>query len=167
MRRGRPGLNPSRRPEQRAVAARGCRNYRIFILLNAAQFAAKPCKVGHSAPRADSQFLRSTAAATGDEMSDRKDDAQKQFAKLQRAEDGKKAMAEYEAEAVALRAKTARLRALRMARDAEVAAAAPVAPVKKKGAKGTKATKGAKAAAGGKASLSDWLEEREGSGHKN
>ena len=102
-------------------------------------------------------------------MSDRKDDAQKQFAKLQRAEDGKKAMAEYEAEAVALRAKTARLRALRMARDAEVAATAPPAPAKKKAAgaakgKGAKAAKGADAA---KASLSDWLDAREGSGHKN
>ena len=75
-------------------------------------------------------------------MSDRKDDAQKQFAKLQRAEDGKKAMAEYEAEAVALRAKTARLRALRLAREAEVAAAAPVAPVKKKAAEGRRAPRG-------------------------
>lgn len=103
-------------------------------------------------------------------MSDSKDDAQKQFAKLQRAEDGKKAMAEYEAEAVALRAKTARLRALRLARDAEAAAAAPAAPAKKKGsaaAKGAKGAKGAKAADGSKASLSDWLEAREGSGHKN
>jgi hypothetical protein len=103
-------------------------------------------------------------------MSDRKDDAQKQFAKLQRAEDGKKAMAEYEAEAVALRAKTARLRALRLAREAEVAAATPVAPVKKKaagGAKGAKGTKAAKAAEAAKGSLSDWLDAREGSGHKN
>jgi hypothetical protein len=95
-------------------------------------------------------------------MSDSKDDAQKQFAKLQRAEDGKKAMAEYEAEAIALRAKTARLRALRLAREAELAAAAPAAPVKKKAA-----AKGAKAAKGASGSLSDWLEAREGSGHKN
>jgi hypothetical protein len=99
-------------------------------------------------------------------MSDRKDDAQKQFAKLQRAEDGKKAMAEYEAEAVAMRAKTARLRALRLARDAEVAATAPAAPVKKKAAKG-KAAKAAEGADAAKAKLSDWLEAREGSGHKN
>src|ERR1700722_18275182 len=60
-------------------------------------------------------------------MADRlsKDDAQKQFAKLQRAEDGKKAMTEYEAEGAAMRAKTARLRALRLARDADIAAGAP------------------------------------------
>jgi hypothetical protein len=98
-------------------------------------------------------------------MADRlsKDDAQKQFAKLQRAEDGKKAMTEYEAEGAAMRAKTARLRALRLARDAEIAAAAPPAEPakKKKAAKGTKATKP------DKGKLSDWLEDREGSGHKN
>ena len=96
-------------------------------------------------------------------MADRlsKDDAQKQFAKLQRAEDGKKAMSEYEAEGAAMREKTARLRALRLARDAEIAAAPPTAPAKKKAAKGGK---GAKA---DKGSLADWLKDREGSGHKN
>lgn len=46
------------------------------------------------------------------------DRANAQFAKLQRAEDGKKAMSEYEAERAAVRAKTERLRALRLARDA-------------------------------------------------
>ena len=100
-------------------------------------------------------------------MADRsnKDEAQKQFAKVQRAEDGKKAMSDYEAEGAAMRAKTARLRALRLARDAEQAAAAPPpAPAKKKAAKGTKGTKSAKA---DKGSLSDWLTDREGSGHKN
>ena len=97
-------------------------------------------------------------------MADRsnKDEAQKQFAKLQRAEDGKKAMSEYEAEAAAVRAKTARLRALRLARDAEQAAAEPPAPAKKK--KAAKTEKGAK---GTKGNLSDWLQDREGSGHKN
>jgi hypothetical protein len=100
-------------------------------------------------------------------MADRsnKDEAQKQFAKVQRAEDGKKAMSDYEAEGAAMRAKTARLRALRLARDAEQAAAAPPpAPAKKKAAKGGKGTKSAKADNG---SLSDWLKDREGSGHKN
>jgi hypothetical protein len=100
-------------------------------------------------------------------MADRsnKDEAQKQFAKLQRAEDGKKAMSEYEAEAAAVRAKTARLRALRLARDADLAATAAAAPppVKKTAAKG----KAAKAAAAPKGNLSDWLKDREGSGHKN
>ena len=98
-------------------------------------------------------------------MADRsnKDEAQKQFAKVQRAEDGKKAMSDYEAEGAAMRAKTARLRALRLARDAEQAAAAPPpAPAKKK-----KAAKGTKSAKADKGSLSDWLKDREGSGHKN
>ena len=43
--------------------------------------------------------------------------------KLQQAEDGKKAMLDYEAEAAALRAKTEKLRALRLARDAAMPAA--------------------------------------------
>ena len=64
----------------------------------------------------------------------KKNDAHVQFAKLQRANDAKQAMAEYESEAVAMRAKTARLRALRLARDAELAAAdaAAAAPAPKK-----------------------------------
>ena len=60
--------------------------------------------------------------------------ANNQFRKLRQAEDGKRAMIEYENTAVANRAKTARLKALRLARDAEEAAAAALAPppVKKK-----------------------------------
>jgi hypothetical protein len=60
-----------------------------------------------------------------------------QFNKLQRAEDGKRAMMEYETAAAASRTKTARLRALRLARDAQEAAAAAAAPppAKKKAAK--------------------------------
>ena len=46
------------------------------------------------------------------------DRANAQFAKLQRAEDGKKAMSAYEAERVATLAKTERLKELRLARDA-------------------------------------------------
>ena len=42
-----------------------------------------------------------------------RNDADAKFAKLQRANDAKKAMSEYEVEAAAVRAKTARLRALR------------------------------------------------------
>jgi hypothetical protein len=64
--------------------------------------------------------------------------ANSQFRKLKQAEDGKRAMLEYENTAAANRAKTSRLRALRLARDAEEAAAAlaaPPAPVKKKAAK--------------------------------
>jgi hypothetical protein len=61
-----------------------------------------------------------------------------QFNKLQRAEDGKRAMMEYETAAAASRTKTARLRALRLAREAQDAAAAAAAPppvAKKKVAK--------------------------------
>ena len=66
------------------------------------------------------------------------------FAKIQRAEDAKKATSEYESTAVALRAKTERLKALRLARDG----AAPVAPAAPK----------RKGKPKGKGSLSEWLE---------
>jgi hypothetical protein len=65
----------------------------------------------------------------------KKNAANNQFRKLRQAEEGKRAMTEYENNAIASRAKTARLRALRLARDAEEAAAlaaAPPVPVKKK-----------------------------------
>jgi len=58
-----------------------------------------------------------------------------QLKKLQRAEDGRKAMAEYEAEQAALRAKTERLRALRLAREAEVAKSESRQAIRKKVAK--------------------------------
>jgi hypothetical protein len=61
--------------------------------------------------------------------------ANSQFRKLRQAEDGKRAMLDYENAATAMRAKTARLRELRLARDAELAAAAAAAPAKKKAAK--------------------------------
>jgi hypothetical protein len=65
----------------------------------------------------------------------KKNAANNQFRKLRQAEEGKRAMTEYENNAIASRAKTARLRALRLARDADEAAAlaaAPPVPVKKK-----------------------------------
>lgn len=69
----------------------------------------------------------------------KKNAANKEFKKARQAEDGKRAMTEYENSAIASRAKTARLKALRLARDAEEAAAAalapPPAPKKKKAAK--------------------------------
>jgi hypothetical protein len=71
--------------------------------------------------------------------------ANAQFAKLQRSNDAKKATSEYEAEAVALRAKTARLKALRLARDAAAPAQVPAAPKRK-----------AKKKSAG--SLSNWLD---------
>ena len=88
-----------------------------------------------------------------------KDEAQAQFKKAQRAEDGKKAMSEYEAEGAAARAKTARLRELRLARDAAEAALPVAAPAPKK-----KSAKAKKAPSGG---LSAWLDDRNSSGHNN
>jgi hypothetical protein len=89
----------------------------------------------------------------------KKDDAQAQFEKLQRAEDGRKAMSEYEAESAAIRAKTERLRALRLARDAAEAAAGP----KKKTAKKKMAAK----KRGKAASLSGFLDDQESSGRRS
>jgi hypothetical protein len=92
--------------------------------------------------------------------SDRDDAAAAQLKKVQRAEDGKRAMAEYEAEANAERAKMARLKALRLARDA--AAGGPPAKVKKSAKKKSDAAE--KREAG---SLSDWLKDRENSGRRS
>jgi hypothetical protein len=71
-------------------------------------------------------------------------DASAQFAKMQRAQDAKKATSDYELAATAVRAKTERLRALRLARDAAAPVATPAKPKSKK-----------KAASG---NLSDWLD---------
>jgi hypothetical protein len=59
--------------------------------------------------------------------------ASAEFAKLQRANDAKKATSDYENEAAATRAKTERLKALRLARDA--AAPPPQAAPKRKAKK--------------------------------
>lgn len=75
-------------------------------------------------------------------------DGNAQFAKLQRADDAKKATSEYEADAAALRAKTERLKALRLARDA----AAPTPPV------AAPKRKSKKRGSGG--SLSDFLDSQ-------
>ena len=78
--------------------------------------------------------------------------------RARQAEDGKKAMAEYEASAAATRAKTEKLRALRLAKEAaEAAAPKPPAKTKAKSAKSKK-----KKAADGK--LADWLEDQAESG---
>ncbi len=71
-------------------------------------------------------------------------EANAQFAKVQRAQDAKKATSEYESAAAALRAKTEKLKALRLARDA----AAPPQPAAAHRNAGRKAKSG---------SLSDWL----------
>jgi hypothetical protein len=88
------------------------------------------------------------------------DRANAQFNKLQRAEDGKKAMSEYETDRIAVIAKTERLRTLRVARDAAGQAAPaeePVATAKKPGRK-KKATP---------ATLSSWLNNQQGSGRRS
>jgi len=89
--------------------------------------------------------------------------------RARQAEDGKKAMAEYEASAAATRAKTEKLRALRLAREAaELAAPKPPAKTKvKAGAKagtkaGTKSAKTKKKVPEGK--LSDWIDDQADSG---
>lgn len=86
----------------------------------------------------------------------KKDEADIQFKKAQRAEDGKKAMSEYEAEVAATRAKTERLRALRLAREAaEKSAPAKPAAAKKKPAKKKQKTS---------ATLAAYLKDQRGSG---
>jgi hypothetical protein len=85
----------------------------------------------------------------------KKHDANAQFAKMQRAEDAKKATSEYESTAAALRAKTERLKALRLARDAAAPQPQPAAAkrkAKKKGASG---------------SLSDWLDGQAKEGRRS
>jgi hypothetical protein len=80
--------------------------------------------------------------------------------KAQRAEDAKKALSDYEADAAATQAKTARLRALRLARDAAEAQAAPktAGSAKKKAAKPDKDKP---------QSLSEWLKNRQGAGWRD
>ena len=81
--------------------------------------------------------------------------------RARQAEDGKKAMAEYEASAAATRVKTEKLRALRLAKEA-AEAAAPKPPVKTKAKAGSKSAKAKKKVPEGK--LSDWLDDQAGSG---
>jgi hypothetical protein len=82
------------------------------------------------------------------------------LAKLVRAEDAKKAMAEYHQAAAAVDANTLRLRALRLEREAAAARDAPAAAAKPK-------RKTAKKAKPATASLSQWLKDRESSGRGN
>lgn len=95
--------------------------------------------------------------------------------KREREEDGRKAMSEYEAEKIAIREKSARLRALRLAREAEQAAQPPARPARKtasKTASKTAAKAGTRASAAGKKSakspekLSDWLQEQQKEGRQ-
>ena len=95
----------------------------------------------------------------------KKDDAQAQFQKLQRAEDGKKAMSEYEAEGAAVRAKTERLRALRLAQRRRRSGRRPKKSEKEAGAAAKKQT--VKQKKGKPASLSGFLEDQDGSGRRS
>jgi hypothetical protein len=97
------------------------------------------------------------------------DPAKDQRAIAQRAADGKQAMADYEAEAAATRAKTERLRALRLAREAIEPPAAPKRAASKSAGAGTgtgrtKTAKKGKKQAG--ASLSQWLADQEKGGRR-
>jgi hypothetical protein len=87
----------------------------------------------------------------------KKDKADAQFKKVQRAEDAAKAMSAYESDAAKVRAKTERLRALRLARDAAIPAKEAPGP-KKKPAKPRK----------GKSSstLSEWLDGQNDQGRR-
>jgi hypothetical protein len=80
-----------------------------------------------------------------------KHEASAQFAKLQRVNDAKKAASDYETAAIALRAKTERLKALRLERDA-AAPPPPAASKRKSKAKGKSGT------------LSDWLDGQDKEG---
>src|SRR5882724_9816596 len=100
--------------------------------------------------------IASRALPTGDDMAPNKPNDG--IAKLVRAEDAKKAMAEYHKAAAAVDANTLRLRALRLEREA---AAAKDAPAAKPKGKTVKKAKKAKVPTG---SLSQWLKDREGSG---
>ena len=89
----------------------------------------------------------------------KKDTASAEFKKVQRQVDGKKAVLGYEAEALAVRAKTERLRALRLARDAaQPSVSSETAAGKKRTAKQQK---------GRAEKLAEWLDDREKSGRNN
>ena len=95
-------------------------------------------------------------------MADNKktDAANIQFKKAQRAEEGKKAMAEYESAAVALRAKTERLKALRLEKEAAegTPSDAPAEAAKPKPARKRKEKP---------ATLSTWIKGQEDGGRNN
>ena len=80
-----------------------------------------------------------------------------QLKNTHRAEDGKRAMADYEAQAAAIRAKTERLKALRLSQQVAEKTAAPKAA-------GSTKKKPAKKADG--ASLSEWLKDQEKGGRR-
>jgi hypothetical protein len=65
--------------------------------------------------------------------------AERNFKKEERARDGRKAMTEYEVQALAVRAKTERLKALRLAKEAQAQTEEPPAkPTKRRPARRNK-----------------------------
>jgi hypothetical protein len=83
--------------------------------------------------------------------------ANDQFKKLTRTEDGRKGQTEYEVRADAITAKIARLKALRLARDAGTPAAPPAGvPVKQAGETKKRPT----------VSLSHWRKSRQAKGQQ-
>ena len=94
-------------------------------------------------------------------MADNAKKNQAQVKNAQRAAEGRKAMADYEAEAAAVRAKTERLRALRLAKEAAESTTAP-AP-KKSAAPRSKAAKPVK---GASSTLAQWLHDQQKGGRR-
>jgi hypothetical protein len=90
--------------------------------------------------------------------SSKKNVANAQFAKTQRANDAKQATSEYEVAAAAVRLKTERLKALRLARDAAAPPKAPAAP-KRKSAAGKKKPKSG--------NLAEWLDKEAKEGRRS
>lgn len=93
-----------------------------------------------------------------------KNPTEAQALKAKREADGKKAMAEYEANAEAVRVKTEKLRALRLARDAAMAPAATAAKAAKAKSSGAKSSKSTKAKKDDSGKLSDWIKSQQDSG---
>jgi hypothetical protein len=89
----------------------------------------------------------------------KKDAAHHQF-KAQKADDARKAMSEYEADAAAVLAKTERLRALRLAKEA----AEGKAPKKKTASTKKKSGKPGKEKG---PDLAEWLKSRQGAGWRS
>jgi hypothetical protein len=89
--------------------------------------------------------------------SSKKNVANAQFAKTQRANDAKQATAEYEVAAAAVRLKTEKLKALRLARDAAAPPKPPAAP-KRKSATKKKAKSG---------NLAQWLDTEAKEGRRS
>jgi hypothetical protein len=94
-----------------------------------------------------------------DESSEKKE-ANAQPVTVQRLDESKQALAEYEAAAIAIRAKTERLRALRLARDA----ANPPEPAAKKRKSATKKGKAGSETSG---NLAAWLDEQAKQGRRS